>query len=121
MLSGARDLADFIAPIFDLPTGLPYFWIDTATKEVSGASNTAVPGTIILEYYRLSDLTGDDKYGKMADKAESYLVHPKPDPVYPGLVGSQISIETGEFQSQDAGWNSGIDSFYEASFTFLGE
>lgn len=116
LLTGARDLADFISPIFDSPTGLPYFWINTTTHQASGESNTAVPGTIILEYHRLSDLTGDDSYRNASDKAESYLINPKPDPVYPNLVGSQISVETGEFQTKDAGWNSGIDSFYEVMF-----
>jgi mannosyl-oligosaccharide alpha-1,2-mannosidase len=116
LLTGARDLADYISPIFDSPTGLPYFWFNTTTRQASGESNTAIAGTIILEYHRLSDLTGNDTYRNASDKAESYLINPKPDPIYPNLVGSQISVETGEFQTKDAGWYSGIDSFYEVKF-----
>lgn len=116
LLRGASDLADLISPLFDSPTGLPYFWLNVTTNEPYGTNiNTAIAGTIILEYHRLSDLTGDDKYRAMADKAQSYLMHPKPEPIFPNLVGSQISIETGEFLTFDAGWNSGIDSFYEVS------
>ena len=117
LLTGARDLADFLAPIFDSPTGLPYFYIDTTLRNASGTGNTATYGTIILEYHRLSDLTGDPKYRNMADKAESYLINPKPATVFPALVGSEVDIDTGLFQSKDAGWNSGIDSFYEVSAT----
>ena len=114
LLNGARTLADFIAPIFDTETGLPYFWINTTTRVgFPGAGNTAVDGTIILEYHRLSDLTGDERYRKVADKAESYLINPQPAPVYPGLVGSAVDMNTGNFTNENAGWQSGIDSFFE--------
>jgi mannosyl-oligosaccharide alpha-1,2-mannosidase len=119
LLRGARDLADFLTPVFDSPTGLPFFWINTTTRSVSGSSNTAVCGTLILEWHRLSDLTGDDKYRNLADKAESYLVHPMPNPIFPNLVGSEIDIDTGKFQTDDAGWHSGIDSFYEVRVFLL--
>lgn len=113
-LDGAKTLADFLSPIFDTSTGLPYFWINTTTREgFPGAGNTAVDGTIILEYHRLSDLTGDEKYRQQADKAESYLLNPQPAPVYPGLVGSNVDMNTGKFTNENAGWQSGIDSFFE--------
>lgn len=114
LLKGAKDLADLISPLFDTTTGLPYYWLNTTThKGFPGYSNTAVDGTIILEYHRLSDLTGDDKYRNMADKAESYLINPQPTPVYPGLVGSNVDMDTGKFTNENAGWQSGVDSFFE--------
>ena len=113
LLTAARDTADLISPLFDSPTGLPYFWLNITSGQVSGDINTAIAGTIILEYHRLSDLTGDDKYRKQADKAESYLLNPQPKPQFPSLVGSSIDVATGKFTTADAGWFSGIDSFYE--------
>lgn len=114
LLDGARTLADFIAPLFDTNTGLPYFWLNTTTRTgFPGYSNTAVDGTIILEYHRLSDLTGDRSYRQASDKAESYLINPQPPPVYPGLVGSNVDMNTGLFTNENAGWQSGLDSFFE--------
>lgn len=114
LLNGARTLADFISPLFDTDTGLPYFWLNTTTRTgFPGPGNTAVDGTIILEYHRLSDLTHDDSYRQMADKAESYLLNPQPPPVYPGLVGSNVDMNTGMFTNENAGWQSGVDSFFE--------
>ena len=115
LLDGARTLADFISPLYDTPTGLPYFWINTTTRVGFPGffDNTAVDGTIILEYHRLSDLTGDTKYRDQADKAESYLLNPNPPPIYPALVGSNVNLTTGEFTNENAGWQSGLDSFYE--------
>lgn len=114
LLQAAADTADLISPLFEKsPTGLPYFWLDIADKNAYGGINTAVAGTIIIEYHRLSDLTGDEKYRKQADKANSYLLNPEPKPKYPSLVGSVVDVETGKFTTGDAGWFSGIDSFYE--------
>lgn len=76
-------------------------------------TNVAVAGTLILEFHRLSDLTGDESFRQLADKAETYLINPSPPPIYPGLVGSELYIPTGEFFGKDTGWQSGIDSFYE--------
>lgn len=114
LLNGAKTLADFIAPLYDTDTGLPYFWLNTTTRTgFPGPGNTAVDGTIILEYHRLSDLTHDESYRRVADKAESYLLNPQPPPVYPGLVGSNVDMDTGLFTNENAGWQSGVDSFFE--------
>ena len=134
LLAGAKTLADLLAPQFDTPSGLPHFYINTTThvpsnghfpyvdpltnKTYTAVTNTAIAGTIILEYHRLSDLTGDKSYRQMADKAEANLVNPKPAPIYPGIVGSELDLNTGEFFAYDGGWKSGIDSFYEVSLYF---
>jgi mannosyl-oligosaccharide alpha-1,2-mannosidase len=68
-----------------------------------------------MEWTRLSDLTGNETYGALTQKAESYLLSPKPasSEPWPGLVGTNIDINTGEFQDASGGWNGGTDSFYE--------
>jgi mannosyl-oligosaccharide alpha-1,2-mannosidase len=143
LLSQAKILGDRLKPQFNTPSGLPAFFLNWTTGEIQNteysvhnktynATNTAIAGTIILEFYRLSDLTGDQSYRKLvriftrarashaddgdqADKAESYIVNPSPSCKYPGLVGSQLDVNTGKFLNQEFGWQSGIDSFYEAS------
>lgn len=70
----------------------------------------------MLEWTRLSDVTGDPRYGQLAQRAEQYLLNPQPQPFaepWPGLVGSDISIANGQFTDNSGGWNGGDDSFYE--------
>lgn len=86
------------------------------TPRKSGARDNSIAGmgTLVLEWTRLSDLTGNDRYARLAQKGEEYLVHPrgKPEP-FPGLVGWHVSTETGEFTDDRGGWSGGTDSFYE--------
>jgi mannosyl-oligosaccharide alpha-1,2-mannosidase len=72
-------------------------------------------GTLVLEWTHLSDLTGDETYGSLTQKAESYLLSPLPasSEPWPGLVGTNINITTGRFVDAEGGWNGGDDSFYE--------
>jgi mannosyl-oligosaccharide alpha-1,2-mannosidase len=146
LLSQARILGNKLKPQFDTPSGLPATFLNFTTNELVNAqsvnpldgktynsTNTAIAGTIILEFHRLSDLTGDESFRilvrtplftkiephsqllSQADRGESWLVNPHPAPIYPGLVGSQLDIETGNYLTFDFGWNSGIDSFFEVS------
>lgn len=63
----------------------------------------------------VADLTGNDTYAELVAKTEDYLVNPTPSfaEPFPGLVGTNINITTGEFIDADGGWNGGTDSFYE--------
>lgn len=48
-----------------------------------------------------------------ADKVQGNLIFPYPAPIWPGLVGSMLDIDTGNFLTYDFGWKAGIDSFLE--------
>lgn len=63
----------------------------------------------------LSDLTRNETYGQLAEKGESYLLNPKPasSEPWPGLIGTNVDINTGLFQDAEGGWIAGADSFYE--------
>ncbi|GAB1212382.1 maturation of Asn-linked oligosaccharides protein [Aspergillus terreus] len=117
LLTQSKKLADVLKFAFDTPSGVPYNNININTHGNDGATSNglAVTGTLVLEWTRLSDLTGDDEYAKLSQKAESYLLKPQPasSEPFPGLVGSHISIETGEFTDAQVSWNGGDDSFYE--------
>jgi len=126
LLSQAVSLADKIAFGFDSPTGLastdvnftsnqPVFGTYTiaATNQTYNATNTASAGSFILEWFRLSDLTGNQSYRTLTERGESYLVNPSPAPVYPGLVGTEFDVDTGMMLTFDGGWHAGVDSFLE--------
>jgi mannosyl-oligosaccharide alpha-1,2-mannosidase len=75
LLSQAKTLGNNLKAQFDTSSGLPTAYINfTTNTAVNGqftdplnniiynSTNTAVAGTIILEFYRLSDLTGDESF-----------------------------------------------------------
>ncbi|KAJ5263559.1 mannosyl-oligosaccharide alpha-1-2-mannosidase 1B [Penicillium angulare] len=124
LLSQAKSLATAISPVFDTDTGLPVAQLNFSTQQlvrsttsVNGvtynSTNTAQAGTLILEYYRLSDLTGDESFRENAKKAEKYLINPSPAPAFPGLVGTELDTDSGKFITFDGGWEAGVDSFIE--------
>ncbi|KAK5741670.1 hypothetical protein LTR17_003876 [Elasticomyces elasticus] len=126
LLSQAVSLADKIAFGFNTPTGLssanvnftsnePVFGTYTiaATNVTYNSTNTASTGTYILDWFRLADLTGNETYRQLSERAESYLVNPSPAPVFPGLVGTQFDIDTGLMLTFDGGFQAGVDSFLE--------
>ena len=50
------------------------------------------------------------------DQSQGNLVFPNPNPVWPGLIGSQLDVVTGNYLTYDFGWHAGIDSFLEVRF-----
>ncbi|XP_044716127.1 glycosyl hydrolase family 47 protein [Hirsutella rhossiliensis] len=99
LLKQAESLADTLSFAFDTPSGIP----DSAvflnpSKRTSGSNENSLAeaGTLVLEWTRLSDLTGN----------------PNPEP-WPGLVGNTLSTADGSFLNSDGGWSGGTDSFYE--------
>ncbi|MCJ1468611.1 maturation of Asn-linked oligosaccharides protein [Pseudocyphellaria aurata] len=117
LLVQAKSLADTLKYAFDTPSGVPYNNLVLSRKSNDGATSNglATTGTLVLEWQRLSDITGDPEYGRLAQKAESHLLNPLPEfaEPFPGLLGTNIDIETGKFTDSNGGWNGGDDSFYE--------
>lgn len=117
LLEQAKSLADSLRIAFDTKSGVPAGDVilnPSPRRADSGRNSIAGFGTLVLEWVRLSDLTGDDDYAKVALKAQQYLIEPTGKPeAFPGLVGYQVSTETGEFLDSSGGWSGGTDSFYE--------
>lgn len=120
LLEQATNLANDLSFAFDTTSGIPYnnLIFSNDSNDGSTTNGLATIGTLILEWSRLSDLTGNTTYTELAQKAESYLLNPKSQPgvngePFPGLVGSNVNISTGLFVDGNGGWNGGDDSFYE--------
>lgn len=64
----------------------------------------------MLEFILLSQLSGEKKFAKAAEKATKALWQRRSNL---GLLGSHINVETGEWVYFDSGIGGGIDSFYE--------
>ncbi|KAE8144172.1 putative mannosyl-oligosaccharide alpha-1,2-mannosidase 1B [Aspergillus avenaceus] len=117
LLTQSKKLADVLKFAFDTPSGVPHNNVNITSHGNDGAKTNglAVTGTLVLEWTRLSDLTGDQQYAQLSQKAQSYLLKPQPESAepFPGLVGSHIDIETGKFADGRVSWDGGDDSFYE--------
>jgi mannosyl-oligosaccharide alpha-1,2-mannosidase len=102
---------------FDTPSGVPANNLNLEAQTTDGGDTNGIAtiGTLVLEWTRLSDLTGNDEYAKLSQKGESHLLAPKPasNVPFPGLVGTNVNLTTGEFVDARGGWGGGDDSFYE--------
>ncbi|KAF2798074.1 glycoside hydrolase family 47 protein [Melanomma pulvis-pyrius CBS 109.77] len=121
LLTQAQSLADTLKFAFDTPTGIPvnHVFPNNHTFSARGrkpdgtrTAGLAELGTLVLEWQRLSDLTGNPEYGDLAQNAQSYWFNPSSE-VWPGLTGGNFSVETGEIIDEYGGWTSGNDSAYE--------
>ena len=118
LLTQAVRLADLLKVAFNTPSGVPdNELIFRPYPHVKGEpfNGLATVGTLVLEWARLSDLTGNPVYGNLARRAEEYLLKPSPpeSEPFPGMVGSRVSIENGTFGDSVGSWAGGTDSFYE--------
>lgn len=116
LLEQSVNLANNLSFAFDTPTGIPFNLLDFSTREWLDEPNSlATVGTLILEWTRLSDLTGDPSYAALVNKAQNYLLNPRPAAAqpFPGLLGMDIDPITGRFLDAFGGWIGGADSFYE--------
>lgn len=104
-------LGDALSCAFDTPSGVPRDWVDPVLCETDSGTTTALAGagTLILEFGRLSDLTGNETYARLARKAESYLLTPEKGEAFPGLLGSHVSIQTGEVVDSSGSWGAFAD------------
>lgn len=121
LLKQATTLADTLKFAFNTPSGIPVNWVYIENKTFSSINQAANGvqtaglaelGTLVLEWQRLSDLTGNPEYGALAQKAESYFLAPSAE-TWPGLTGGNFSTETGQIIDDFGGWTSGNDSAYE--------
>lgn len=116
LLAQSINLANNLSYAFETPTGIPWNNLDFSNRSNDGSDNgLATVGTLILEWTRLADLSGNATYASLVNKAESYLLKPSPasSEPFPGLLGMGISPVTGQIQDAFGGWIGGADSFYE--------
>ena len=80
LLNQAQNLANNLSYAFETPTGIPSndLYLNNRSTVGSDTNGLATIGTLVLEWTHLSDLTGNDTYGELAQKGESYLLNPQP-------------------------------------------
>lgn len=73
LLKQSRNVADARNFAFNTPSGVPYNNLNITSKgnDCATTNGLAVTGTLVLEWTRLSGLTGDKEYAKRSQKAQS--------------------------------------------------
>ncbi len=110
-LALATDLANRMMPAFNTPTGMPCRYIHLQTGKLRDSiNNPAEIGTLMMEFGKLSKLTGNNAYYNAAKKA-IMQVYAKRSSI--GLVGERIDVTTGKWVSTQSHISGYIDSYYE--------
>ena len=107
------DVTDRIMPAFTKsPTGMPYQYVNFHTGAVSGPNPPlAEIGTNILEFGKLSRITGNPAYYQASIKAYESAVAAQSSI---GLMGQNLNVETGQVtNTTENAPNPPVDSFYE--------
>lgn len=110
----AKDLANRLLPAFKTATGMPYRFVHLQTGALRDSiNNPAEIGTLMMEFGKLSKLTGNPLYYATAKKAIMEVVKRKSAI---GLVGEQINVITGQWVGTQSHISGYIDSYYEYLF-----
>ncbi|ROV92874.1 hypothetical protein VSDG_06319 [Cytospora chrysosperma] len=119
LLQKAEELGDMLYMGFDTPNRLPGFWIDFDSarngRQVAGTHDpSASPASLGLEFTRLAQLTGNDKYYDAIDRVRAFLARTQDDSLLPGMWPTAINFRHEQVRS-DNGFTLGAlaDSLYE--------
>ena len=119
LLHKAKELGDMLYKGFDTPNRLPGFWInfnDARTgKQVAGTHDpSASPASLGLEFTRLAQLTGDNKYYDAIDRVRAFLARTQDQSRLPGMWPTAINFQSEEVLSDDSFTLGALaDSLYE--------
>jgi len=115
LLRMAQDIGDRLLPAFNTTSGLPFSRINLSNRTTYRQKNrdtcTACAGTVLLEMAALSRFTGNPIYEEKARKSMDYLWSRRQRSS--DLMGTVLSVDSGEWIRKESGIGAGIDSYYE--------
>lgn len=103
--SKARDAGDMILKAFDTPNHLPVGrWnikeaAENKKQTASAGSNLAEIGTLVLEFTRLSLITGDSRYYDVTQHISDLLDASQNTTKLPGMWSTAVDASSGTFDS----------------------
>ncbi|KAJ2368342.1 hypothetical protein IW150_005434, partial [Coemansia sp. RSA 2607] len=113
LLDKAEQVGNVLLPAFNTSTGIPYPRVDVNAGQAVPANRVclAEAGTVQLEYWKLSELTGNSIYHNAAQRVVDIL--DETEKPYPGLYPIWIDIESGNLTSGQITFGGQGDSWYE--------
>ncbi|HCT31183.1 MAG TPA: glycoside hydrolase family 47 [Bacteroidales bacterium] len=110
-LTLAEDLCKRLLPAFKTSTGMPYRYVNLKTGALRDSlNNPAEIGTCLLEFCKLTQLTGDSTYYKVAKNAVM-AIYKRRSSI--DLVGTIIDVTTGEWKKPECQIGARLDSYFE--------
>lgn len=118
LLRKAVELGDMLLVAFDTPNRIPGFWLnfeDAAKgRQVAGTNDpSASPASLCLEFTRLSQLTGDDRYFDAADRVTTFLEGVQNTTLLPGMWPLTLNFQKEEADGYVFSLGALADSLYE--------
>lgn len=110
-LTLAEDLCKRLLPAFKTKTGMPYRYVNLKTGALRDSlNNPAEIGTCLLEFCKLTQLTGDSTYYKVAKNAVMAIYERRSNI---DLIGTIIDVTTGEWKKTECQIGARLDSYFE--------
>lgn len=99
LLQKAEEFGNMLYLAFDTPNRLPSFWLTFSDAwngtQVAGDNDPgAGPGSLTLEFTRLAQLTGKDKFFDAADRVTDFFVRTQNQTAIPGLWPRLVDFRT---------------------------
>ncbi|KAJ1834256.1 hypothetical protein LPJ63_002101 [Coemansia sp. RSA 2711] len=113
LLKKAKEVGDVLMPAFDTPTGIPYPRVNVSAGKAIPSDRVCIAeaGTVQLEYWKLSELTGIPDYHETAQRVVDLL--DQADKPHKGLYPIWIDIASGKMDSGSITFGGMGDSWYE--------
>ncbi|KAF7535513.1 hypothetical protein G7Z17_g13196 [Cylindrodendrum hubeiense] len=118
LLQKAVELGNMLYIAFDTPNRLPGFWLNFADaehgKQVAGVHDpSASPGSLCMEFTRLSQLTGDAKFYDATDRVTQFLAQIQNKTMLPGMWPVALDFMNEQVNDNTFSLGALADSLYE--------
>ncbi|CUA76752.1 mannosyl-oligosaccharide alpha-1,2-mannosidase [Rhizoctonia solani] len=112
LVDKAKELAEKLVYAWVDNNDIPYNELNfTTNRPIIEETGLAVAGTLVLEWSRLSEYTGDAKYRELPEKAMHRLtLLPAP---FPSLPVQMVDPKTNKPNGTYVTWGGGSDSYFE--------
>ncbi|KAM0427246.1 hypothetical protein ACHAPT_007676 [Fusarium lateritium] len=118
LLKKAVELGEMLYIAFDTPNRLPGFWLNFEDarngKQVAGVHDpSASPSSLVMEFTRLSQLTGDPKFYDATDRVTQFLVTTQNNTRLPGMWPLCLDFQNMQVNDNTFSLGALADSLYE--------
>ncbi|KAF2107020.1 glycoside hydrolase family 47 protein [Lophiotrema nucula] len=118
LLTQSQALADALSPSFGTVRGINSNFLNWTSGAVTwnGFNDITAISGLVLEWTRLSDMTGNREYADLVARSMEPILDPEPQhpSIYPGLYPKRLDLDTGVFNVNDTGgWSHAGGGLYE--------
>ncbi|KAM0234646.1 hypothetical protein ACHAP5_009997 [Fusarium lateritium] len=118
ILKKAIELGEMLYVAFDTPNRLPGFWLNFEDarngKQVAGIHDpSASPSSLVMEFTRLSQITGDPKFYDATDRVTQFLVKTQNHTLLPGMWPLCLDFQNEQVHDNTFSLGALADSLYE--------